>query len=191
GGLIQDEDRSTTRKIPLAGDIPVVGRLFSSKYTEVAKTDILMSITPVIIRHPDVPKQDITGFWSGTQKDASIKEPEEEKIKKESGYNDIPNKDYVKAMANDEFLPSDNYFSIQVYSSKDKKDAESRSEEIKKHGYKTWIRQKKIKDKGRYYRVFAEQFTSYYLAEQTRLNMLKTDIFPKDIHIVDRDYVYK
>ncbi len=191
GGLIQDEDRSTTRKIPLAGDIPVVGRLFSSKYSEIAKTDILMSITPVIIRHPDVPKQDITGFWSGTQKDVSIKEPEEEKLKKESGYNDIPNKDYVKAVADEEFLPSDNYFSIQVYSSKDKKEAETRSEEIKKHGYKTWIRQKKIKDKGLYYRVFVEQFTSYFLAEQTRLNMLKTDIFPDDIHIVDRVYVYK
>ena len=71
GGLIQDEDRATIRKIPLAGDVPVLGRLFSSKYSEVAETDILMSITPVIIRRQDIPKQEIAEFWSGTQKQAS------------------------------------------------------------------------------------------------------------------------
>ena len=72
GGLIQDEDRATTRKIPLAGDMPMVGKLFSSKNSEVVERDILMSITPVIIRRLDVPNQEIAAFWSGTQKQAAL-----------------------------------------------------------------------------------------------------------------------
>ena len=191
GGLIQDEDRSTTRKIPLAGDVPVLGRLFSSKYSEVAETDILMSITPVIIRRQDMPRQEVAEFWSGTQKQASLEKPEEEKIRLETDFNKFPNKDYVKVMAEDKFLPNNNYFSIQVYSSKFKPEAENRSGQLEKLGYKTWIRPAEIKDKGTYHRVFVGQYTSYMLAEQARLNMIKTDTFPKDIHIVDKDYVYK
>jgi general secretion pathway protein D len=191
GGLIQDEDRSTTRKIPFAGDIPALGRLFSSKNSEVAETDILMSITPVIIRRQDVPQQEISEFWSGTQKEISLEEPQEEKIRKVTSFNNFPNKDFVKALTGNEFLPGANYFSIQVYSSKVRTDAERRSKQHERQGYKTWIRSAEIKNKGTFYRVFVGQYTSYRLAEQARLDMIDTNIFPKDIHIVDRDYVYK
>ena len=191
GGLIQDEDRATTRKIPLAGDVPVLGRLFSSKYSEVAEKDILMSITPVIIRRQDMPRHKIAEFWSGTQKQASLKLPEEEKIRQETDFNDFPNKDFVKVMVEDEFLPNDSYFSIQVYSYKFKAEAEKRSAQLKKQGHKTWIRPADIKGKGTFYRVFVGQYPSYMLAEKARLSMINSGTFPKDIHIVDKDYVYK
>ncbi|MCK5099634.1 MAG: SPOR domain-containing protein [Desulfobacteraceae bacterium] len=191
GGLIQDEDRKTTRKIPLAGDMPMLGRFFSSKNSEVVERDILMSITPVIIRRLDVPNQEIAEFWSGTQKQASLEEPEEEKIKKETDFNDLPNKDFIKVMKGDEFLPNNNYFSIQVYSSKGRTDAENWSDKLKEQGYDNWIRPAEIKGKGTFYRVFVGQYASYMLAEHARLKMIQTDTFPKDIHIVDRDYVYK
>ena len=191
GGLIQDEDRATTRKIPLAGDMPMVGKLFSSKNSEVVERDILMSITPVIIRRQDVPRQEIAEFWSGTQKQASFEEPEEEKIKKETDFYDFPNKDFVKVLTEDEFLPNDDYFSIQVYSSKARTDAANLSSQLKEKGYKNWIRSGEIKGEGTFYRVFVGQYSSYMLAEQARLNMIQTDTFPKDIHIVDRAYVYK
>jgi general secretion pathway protein D len=191
GGLIQDEDRATTRKVPLAGDVPVLGRLFSSEHSEVDEKDILMSITPVIIRRQDIPRKEIAEFWSGTAKQVSLKVPEEEKIRSKTNFNKAPDKHYIQAMKEDEFLPNDNFFSIQVYSYKFKAEADNKSAQLKKQGYKTWIRPAEIKGKGTYHRVFVGQYLSYTAAEQARLDMIKTDIFPKDIHVVDKDYVYK
>ena len=190
GGLIEDEDRTTIQKIPMVGEMPVLGRLFSTENTEVIKTDILMTITPVIIRTQDIPEQNIAEFWSGNEKQVSLKEPVEEKIIKETDFNDFPNEDYIMVVAEDEFLPTDNYFSIQVYSSKDETDAQKRSKELETMEYKSWIRPAQIKDKGTFYRIFVGQYDSYQEAEKTRLDMLKNKIFPKDIHIVDRAYVY-
>lgn len=190
GGLIEDEDRTTIQRIPFVGEIPVIGRLFSNENSEVVKTDILMTITPVIIRAKDIPETDISGFWSGNEKQVSLKVPAQEKIIQETDFNDFPDKDYVIMGADEEFLPNDNFFSIQVYSSRGEVDAENRSEELENMGYETWIRLGQTKDKGSFHRVFAGQYNSYQKAENIRQEMLKNEIFPKDIHIVDRDYVY-
>jgi len=190
GGLIEDEDRTTIQKIPIVGEMPVMGRLFSSENSEVVKTDILMTITPVIIRAQDVPEQNITGFWSGNEKHISLEEPAEEKIIKETDFNDFPDEDYVMVIAEDEFLPGDDYFSIQVYSSKNEADAENRSQELEAMGYQTWVRPAEAKGKTIFYRVFAGQYNSYQKTEEIRQEMLTKKIFPKDIHIVDRLYVY-
>jgi general secretion pathway protein D len=190
GGLIEDEDRTTIQKIPWIGEVPVLGKLFSTESSEVVKTDILMTITPVIIRTQDIPEQNISGFWSGNEKQVSLEVPAEEKIIKETDFNDFPDEDYVMVVAEEQFLPSDNYFSIQVYSTMDEAEAKRRSNELKAMEYKTWIRPFEIKDKGTFYRIFVGQYGSYGKAEETRQNMLKEKIFPKDIHIVDRAYVY-
>ncbi|MDM8538179.1 SPOR domain-containing protein, partial [Desulfobacterales bacterium HSG17] len=191
GGLIEDEDRTTMQKIPIVGEMPVLGRLFSTEDSEVIKTDILMTITPVIIRSQDVPEQNIAEFWSGNEKQISLQEPVEEKIIKETDFNDIPHKDYITVVSNDEFLPSDEYFSIQVYSSKDKDDAKVKAKEIEELKYKAWVRPAHIKDKGTFYRIFVGQYASYSQAENTLQDMLKNEMFQKDMHIVDRAYVYE
>jgi len=67
GGLIKDEDRKTKVKVPLLGEIPAVGRLFSSTDDEIVKTDILMSITPNIVRNMELPARENLAFWSGTE----------------------------------------------------------------------------------------------------------------------------
>jgi general secretion pathway protein D len=67
GGLIQDEERKSTVKVPLLGDIPVLGKLFSSTSDGTIKTDILMSITPNIVRPLELPDKDVQSFWSGTE----------------------------------------------------------------------------------------------------------------------------
>lgn len=64
GGLISDEERTTTTKIPLLGEIPVVGRLFASADNSKVKTEILLSITPHIIRRLELP-DDQQGFRTG------------------------------------------------------------------------------------------------------------------------------
>jgi general secretion pathway protein D len=67
GGLIKDEERKSKIKVPILGDIPIVGKLFSSTDDETVKTDILMSITPNIVRTMELPDKDLQAFWSGTE----------------------------------------------------------------------------------------------------------------------------
>jgi len=50
GGLIQDNDQETISKIPLLGDIPFLGWLFKTKHKERTKTNLLIVLTPRIIR---------------------------------------------------------------------------------------------------------------------------------------------
>lgn len=50
-GLINDQDRSDISKLPGLGDIPLLGRLFSNKSNERTKTDVILSITPHVIRN--------------------------------------------------------------------------------------------------------------------------------------------
>ncbi len=67
GGLIKDEDRKSTIKVPFLGDLPLLGKLFSSTSDATIKTDILMSITPNIVRNMELPDKDVQNFWSGTE----------------------------------------------------------------------------------------------------------------------------
>ncbi len=67
GGLIKDEERKGRVKIPVLGDIPILGKLFSSTADDTIKTDILMSITPNIVRNMELPDKDTQSFWSGTE----------------------------------------------------------------------------------------------------------------------------
>ncbi len=190
GGLIEDEDRTTIQKIPWVGEVPVIGKLFSSEDSELVNTDILMTITPVIIRGKDVPERNVSEFWSGSSQEISLEKPSEEKIIEDTSFNEFPAEDYIMAEAEDEFLPSDAYFSIQVYSTKIEEDAKNKLKELENLEYKTWIRPREIGEKGIFYRVFVGQYDSYKGAEEKRQELLTNKIFPRDIHIVDRAYVY-
>ena len=50
GGLIQDTDQVTESKIPLLGDLPFLGWLFKTKNTKREKTNLLIMLTPRIIK---------------------------------------------------------------------------------------------------------------------------------------------
>jgi general secretion pathway protein D len=66
-GLINDEDRSAANRIPLIGDLPVLGRLFGSQSDTRAKTEIVLSITPHLIRNIQRQGPAAESFWSGTE----------------------------------------------------------------------------------------------------------------------------
>lgn len=70
-GLISDEDRQSASKVPGLGDIPLLGRLFSSHKNDARKTEIILSITPRIVRNMRRPDADVMQFWSGT--DATLR----------------------------------------------------------------------------------------------------------------------
>ncbi len=50
GGLIQEENSETERKVPLLGDIPWLGRLFKGTYTAKTKSELVIFISPKIVR---------------------------------------------------------------------------------------------------------------------------------------------
>jgi len=66
-GLISDEDRSSANRIPLLGDLPVLGRLFGSQSDNRKKTEIVLSITPHLIRNIQRKSPAAESFWSGTE----------------------------------------------------------------------------------------------------------------------------
>ncbi|UTM58997.1 type II secretion system secretin GspD [Photobacterium sp. CCB-ST2H9] len=50
GGLIQDQSNENESKIPLLGDIPILGHLFKSNNTSKGRTNLMVFIKPTIIR---------------------------------------------------------------------------------------------------------------------------------------------
>ena len=52
GGLIQDTKTDTITKIPLLGDIPLLGNLFQRKQKDDAKSELIIFLTPHIVQAP-------------------------------------------------------------------------------------------------------------------------------------------
>lgn len=50
GGLLDDNERRTIQKIPLLGDIPILGELFKSRGKQRTKTNLMVFIRPTILR---------------------------------------------------------------------------------------------------------------------------------------------
>lgn len=50
GGLVQDRDTKTLQKIPFLGDIPILGWLFKDKAETVVRENLIIFITPRIIK---------------------------------------------------------------------------------------------------------------------------------------------
>jgi general secretion pathway protein D len=59
GGLIRDNVNTTTSKVPLLGDIPLLGWLFKYQTTKIEKTNLMIFLTPYII-HNEYDAEDIT-----------------------------------------------------------------------------------------------------------------------------------
>ena len=68
-GLISDEDRKAVTGIPGLGDIPALGRLFSTKSDSKDKTEIVLLITPHVVRNLARPEIAYTEFSAGTEAD--------------------------------------------------------------------------------------------------------------------------
>jgi general secretion pathway protein D len=72
-GLISNEERMSANRVPGLGDLPVVGRLFASQRDDNQRTEIVLSVTPRIIRNVRRPDLHQTEFWSGTENDVRSK----------------------------------------------------------------------------------------------------------------------
>ena len=66
-GLISDEERSTANRIPGLGDLPTVGRLFGSQKDDNNKTEIVLLITPRIVRNVVRPEANAMAVPAGSE----------------------------------------------------------------------------------------------------------------------------
>jgi general secretion pathway protein D len=67
GGLIQDEDRSNIAGLPGVVELPILGRLFGKQTDTKNKKEIIMSITPRIVRNNRQVDGELLEMWSGTE----------------------------------------------------------------------------------------------------------------------------
>lgn len=72
GGLLQNLSNDNTQKVFLLGDIPVLGTLFSNNHKEGEKTELLLAITPRIVRGTTLPAGDASAFWTGLEDDPTV-----------------------------------------------------------------------------------------------------------------------
>ncbi|MEI7447659.1 MAG: secretin N-terminal domain-containing protein, partial [Burkholderiales bacterium] len=65
-GLIQDTDRLTANRVPGLGRLPMLGRLFSSELSQTEKSEIVLMITPRIVRDLGRTAESMRGVSAGT-----------------------------------------------------------------------------------------------------------------------------
>jgi len=72
-GLISDEDRRTADKVPGLGDLPILGRLFRTQNDDQRRTELVLMITPRVVRSIAYPQTAAVDMPVGT--DAAIGSP--------------------------------------------------------------------------------------------------------------------
>jgi general secretion pathway protein D len=73
-GLIRDDERLTVDGIPGLSDIPLVGRAFGHTQKSTQQTDIILTLTPHIIRVLDLTESDLRSFRVGRDAVAPLTE---------------------------------------------------------------------------------------------------------------------
>jgi general secretion pathway protein D len=71
-GLIRDDERQVLEGIPGLSDLPIVGRLFAHTRNETQETDIVLTLTPRIIRVLDLDEDDLRPFRVGRSGEAPL-----------------------------------------------------------------------------------------------------------------------
>jgi general secretion pathway protein D len=56
GGLMEDRKIANLQKVPILGDIPLVGLLFQNNHVDKSKTELLIFMTPHVAQMPDLLK---------------------------------------------------------------------------------------------------------------------------------------
>ena len=71
-GLINKEDRKAANSIPGLGQLPIIGRLFSSRSDTASKTEVVLLITPHVVRNIVPPESSVEEYSSGTDSVISL-----------------------------------------------------------------------------------------------------------------------
>ena len=74
-GLLRERERKDLRGFPGLLRLPVIKQLFSSNDTSIAQTDIVMLLTPRLVRTHELTQQDISPIYIGTQQNLGLGGP--------------------------------------------------------------------------------------------------------------------
>ncbi|TCP98096.1 general secretion pathway protein D [Sphingomonas sp. PP-F2F-A104-K0414] len=77
-GLLDDNERRTIEKIPLLGDIPVLGHLFTSKAKQRSKTNLMIFIRPTILRTAEDSRKLTEQRYGYVRLQQGLQDPKEE-----------------------------------------------------------------------------------------------------------------
>jgi len=72
-GLIRRDDSTAVASLPFLADIPILGRLFMKDRKASQNTDVVLTMTPHIIRIPDITEDDLAPMWVGTQNNLTFR----------------------------------------------------------------------------------------------------------------------
>ncbi len=72
-GLLRTDNSVSSNGVPGLSEIPVLGRLFSKKRKQKDRTDLVLTITPHIVRMPDITPEDLAPIWVGTEESFSFR----------------------------------------------------------------------------------------------------------------------
>jgi general secretion pathway protein D len=72
-GLIRQEERTSLSGIPGISQMPILKHLFGSTEKTVTQNDIVLTLTPHIIRIPDITLVDLEPLWIGTDQDVGLR----------------------------------------------------------------------------------------------------------------------
>lgn len=89
GGIIKNSLSSTVNKVPILGDIPIVGSLFRSTNNTNSKTELLVFLTPHVVRDPD----EARALRERTQKELQQKTQQRLQKFMDNGDSDKPTKE--------------------------------------------------------------------------------------------------
>lgn len=91
-GLMKGTSSSGVTGIPILNRLPILKEIFSSNTKNNERTDILLSITPRILRMPEITSRDTDTYYIGTEGKVELKKwesgkfiKEEKKVKKKTG----------------------------------------------------------------------------------------------------------
>jgi general secretion pathway protein D len=74
-GLLRDTERKSLRGFPFLSQVPILKEIFSGNTNEIEQTDIILTLTPRIIRFPEIDESDLELLWVGTQSQPGLKSP--------------------------------------------------------------------------------------------------------------------
>lgn len=72
-GLIRTDENNSENGIPGLSEIPLIGRLFSNRRTDAQRTDVILTLTPHIIRNAEITEDDLLPIWVGTEQNMTFR----------------------------------------------------------------------------------------------------------------------
>lgn len=66
-GLLRDSERNSVKGFPGIVKIPILRDIFSSNRKQISQTDIIIRVTPYIVRMPDIDEEELYPIESGTE----------------------------------------------------------------------------------------------------------------------------